>query len=70
MFAWCATGTIIGQAHINDTSLWLKIPDGNDSMPNCVALTKIDANAKLSLASCAEPKPYICEVLEKTIYEF
>lgn len=64
-FAWCTTGTDVDKKYVDDTQLWLDVPDGSETAGNCVALglSKSETSAQLSLAACVEPKSYLCQVL-------
>jgi len=63
-FSWCTTGAIIDEKYINDTQIWTAVPNGSEAAGNCVTLglNSDETNAQLSLAACADSKPFICQV--------
>lgn len=64
MFAWCTeNGTVVNEAIINNSDLWASQQSGNDSAGNCVTLgLSKNGTTQLSLASCSDSKPYMCQV--------
>jgi hypothetical protein len=63
-FSWCTTGTIVDEKYINDTQIWSAAPNGSEAAGNCVTLglNADKTSAQLSLAACADSKPFICLV--------
>jgi hypothetical protein len=64
-FVWCSTGTVVDETIINDSPQLASNnsdTNGNESRANCVTFGLNDGRARLSLASCSEAKPFMCQV--------
>jgi hypothetical protein len=63
MFAWCTSGIVVDEGFVNNSALWTAIPTENETLANCVTLgDKNGSSAQLSLGSCSESNPFMCQV--------
>jgi hypothetical protein len=63
-FAWCSSGAFVEQTFVNNPHLWTAIPNGNESLANCVSLelSKNESSVQLALSACSESKSSVCQV--------
>jgi hypothetical protein len=67
-FVWCSTGNIVDETIITDSQLRNYSGfNGNESTANCVTFGLNDGRARLSLASCSEAKPFMCQVKSRKL---